>query len=329
MGNKRSTASLKTALLKRKKSRLRVKASSSQSYTTQPESTQRDPSAQAEGELIQPPEPAHSASPPKECAPQTHNIQDRSVFDLQYSTKPSSGEPTAPELASKNPSAHQDDPQPFIANSNTTSGATTLRPNTAESPPITSETLNNPASRPLQLQPPTSQSPPPPPETARPIPILLSQSAIYRKHFGLDPVAPPVPPLKTNHFQCYHHHRKMHKTNESGYTIPCMTCKILDRDIRWRCSFCDLRICERCMYFLSKTPGRELYMFLERMADRMQKGEAQVRKVETLASGSTHSTDRGEDCSSRGVSNKRHSKQKSKGSVTTTGSTRTGEGSIR
>ena len=70
-------------------------------------------------------------------------------------------------------------------------------------------------------------------------------------------------------------------------------------------------------------------MFLERMADRMQKGEAQVRRVEPLASGSTHGTDRGEDSSSRGGSNKGHSKQKSKGIVITTGSTRTGEGGIR
>ena len=81
------------------------------------------------------------------------------------------------------------------------------------------------------------------------------------------------------------------------------------------------------MYNLDKTPGRELYMFLGNVNNRTREGEPPIRRVETLASRSSHGTERGE--SIRSGSDRGHSKQKSKGSVTTIESIGTGRGTVR
>ena len=40
--------------------------------------------------------------------------------------------------------------------------------------------------------------------------------------------------------------------------LPCMTCHNFDREIRHRCVFCALRICESCYQGLQKCQNRSL-----------------------------------------------------------------------
>lgn len=40
--------------------------------------------------------------------------------------------------------------------------------------------------------------------------------------------------------------------------VPCMTCQKADREIRHRCVFCCLRVCEGCFLALQRCRGRSL-----------------------------------------------------------------------
>lgn len=40
--------------------------------------------------------------------------------------------------------------------------------------------------------------------------------------------------------------------------VPCMTCQKMDREIRHRCVFCCLRVCEGCYLALQRCRGRLL-----------------------------------------------------------------------
>ena len=78
------------------------------------------------------------------------------------------------------------------------------------------------------------------------------------------PYVPPlpepliVPPLTKVHFSCFQSHRSMPVSNNVWYAVPCMTCSKLDQEVRYRCTFCCLRICTNCFQSLQKCKDRSL-----------------------------------------------------------------------
>lgn len=106
-------------------------------------------------------------------------------------------------------------------------------------PPIpaaepTSPTTNGNNGYDLSSSPPRS-SPPPPPEIVE--------------------VAPPITKV---HYHCYQDHCSMPASRNAWHSIPCMTCMKADRQIRFRCTFCCLRICSDCFDELQKIQDRSL-----------------------------------------------------------------------
>ncbi|KAJ9195454.1 hypothetical protein DTO164E3_6767 [Paecilomyces variotii] len=76
----------------------------------------------------------------------------------------------------------------------------------------------------------------------------------------LEPVAAP---LSKVHFACYQSHRSMPVANNYWYSVPCMTCRKVDQQSRYRCTFCCLRICGDCFQGLQKCNDRSLAEFLD------------------------------------------------------------------
>ncbi|OJD14297.1 hypothetical protein AJ78_05346 [Emergomyces pasteurianus Ep9510] len=72
-----------------------------------------------------------------------------------------------------------------------------------------------------------------------------------------------IPPLTKVHFSCYQSHRYMAASNNVIYPIPCMTCLHDDQLVRWRCTFCCLRICGECMQTMQRCKRRSLKELME------------------------------------------------------------------
>ncbi|MCJ1382520.1 hypothetical protein MMC17_005633 [Xylographa soralifera] len=73
----------------------------------------------------------------------------------------------------------------------------------------------------------------------------------------------PAPPLTSIHFSCYQSHRNMNSSKNDVAQVPCMACKVDDKEIRWKCSWCCLRICKRCIEVLDETKDRDLGALLQ------------------------------------------------------------------
>ncbi|KAH8433634.1 uncharacterized protein LDX57_011268 [Aspergillus melleus] len=74
---------------------------------------------------------------------------------------------------------------------------------------------------------------------------------------------PVAAPLNKLHYACYQGHRSMPVANNAWYPVPCMTCQRFDREVRYRCVFCCLRICGSCSQTLQKLPNRSLNQLME------------------------------------------------------------------
>ncbi|CAL5868670.1 uncharacterized protein PFLUO_LOCUS2897 [Penicillium psychrofluorescens] len=74
------------------------------------------------------------------------------------------------------------------------------------------------------------------------------------------PAEAEIPPasLKPVHFLCFQEHRNMPVSKNVWHPVPCMLCQKRDTEIRHRCVFCDLRVCEGCFKTLQKCPRRSL-----------------------------------------------------------------------
>ncbi|MCJ1478427.1 hypothetical protein MMC13_007107 [Lambiella insularis] len=68
----------------------------------------------------------------------------------------------------------------------------------------------------------------------------------------------PPPPLTHIHFRCFQSHQNMNPSKNDLAPVPCMTCHADDSELRWKCSWCCLRICVKCMEILEGTTGRNL-----------------------------------------------------------------------
>ncbi|KAJ5166558.1 uncharacterized protein N7482_005339 [Penicillium canariense] len=71
----------------------------------------------------------------------------------------------------------------------------------------------------------------------------------------LEPVAAPLGKV---HFACFQEHSNMVVVQNVWCPVPCMTCNKFDREIRHRCVFCCLRVCESCNLVLQKCQRRSL-----------------------------------------------------------------------
>lgn len=81
------------------------------------------------------------------------------------------------------------------------------------------------------------------------------QARIDTPPLDFEPVAAP---LNKVHLACFQEHRNMPVAQNAWCSIPCMTCLKFDREIRHRCVFCCLRICEGCHQALMKCKNRSL-----------------------------------------------------------------------
>ncbi|EGE84652.1 hypothetical protein BDDG_07597 [Blastomyces dermatitidis ATCC 18188] len=83
-----------------------------------------------------------------------------------------------------------------------------------------------------------------------------------------------IPPLTKIHFSCYQSHRYLSPSNNIIYPVPCMACLNDDQLIRWRCTFCCLRICGDCMQTMQKCKRRSLKELMERLVAALESVES-------------------------------------------------------
>lgn len=143
---------------------------------------------------------------------------------------------------------------------------------------------NSPASRSptptpslLALSGPSSSSTPTPLSQARPTSdtsSLWPHPYFPLKYFRLDEIPPA--PLRPVHWACYQSHQRMLRSQNANHPVPCMTCRVGDDQVRWKCVWCCLRICGECMERLNKTERRDLKIL-------MQENESAVDRREILA----------------------------------------------
>ncbi|KAJ5563211.1 hypothetical protein N7535_008375 [Penicillium sp. DV-2018c] len=78
-------------------------------------------------------------------------------------------------------------------------------------------------------------------------------------------VEPVAPALTKIHLACYQQHRAMPVAQNVWCPMPCMTCHKFDIEIRRRCVFCCLRICESCFQSLQKCKNRSVEELVDRI----------------------------------------------------------------
>ena len=98
-------------------------------------------------------------------------------------------------------------------------------------------------------------------------PEQKTNGTIYNNNPVPRPWTPPeivdvTPPLTKAHYACYQGHASMPASRNAWHSIPCMTCTKADREIRFRCVYCCLRICSGCFEELQKTQDRSLAQLL-------------------------------------------------------------------
>lgn len=80
-----------------------------------------------------------------------------------------------------------------------------------------------------------------------------------------------IPALTPAHFTCYTAHQTTTWSNNTFQPMGCMICRANDRERKWCCTWCQLRICARCSEELTMVPGRSLDTYLrvrEEMGER-------------------------------------------------------------
>lgn len=72
-----------------------------------------------------------------------------------------------------------------------------------------------------------------------------------------------VAPIRRTHLLCYTAHGVMKKASKIRHPLPCMACKGERSPRLWRCTFCYLRICDRCKDALRSFDNNSLQRLLE------------------------------------------------------------------
>jgi hypothetical protein len=137
----------------------------------------------------------------------------------------------------------------------------------AQAPPVT---LSPPEFLPTQEE---ATSPaledfiPTPDSTEPPLEVpVMAPRDLAPSPFVLPEVEPVAPKLNKVHFQCLQEHRNMPVAQNAWCAQPCYACQKFDMEIRHRCVFCCLRVCEGCYQTLQKCKTRSLKELLERVA---------------------------------------------------------------
>ncbi|KAL8827987.1 MAG: hypothetical protein Q9191_002856 [Dirinaria sp. TL-2023a] len=125
------------------------------------------------------------------------------------------------------------------------------------SPPLSSSALSPPLSVNILSRPSSVNS--------------QSRSSIYSPFTKpRTPVTIKAPPITSIHYSCYQSHSRVFKLPNKHYPVPCMVCKVDNREQRWKCTWCCLRICTDCMESLKKIEGRTLRDLVRRMEQKRE-----------------------------------------------------------
>ncbi len=95
------------------------------------------------------------------------------------------------------------------------------------------------------------------------------QAAFFPASF-LD-LAPPgtiftAPPLGAKNYMCLQQHRQMYRDRNLHCPLKCQACEREDTEMRWKCKWCYLRICQPCMDYLHENQ-RDLHRLVDHIRD--------------------------------------------------------------
>jgi hypothetical protein len=72
-----------------------------------------------------------------------------------------------------------------------------------------------------------------------------------------------IPSITPAHLNCYVAHQSSVWSNNSFQPMGCMVCRVNNKERKWCCTWCQLRICRNCSEELNMVPGRNLGAYLE------------------------------------------------------------------
>ncbi|KAJ5915378.1 hypothetical protein N7466_011311 [Penicillium verhagenii] len=205
--------------------------------SAQPQPQQAQPQAQAQAQFQAP-------SPPFQSSPQAASPQSQVYAPYTPSaTLPAAPQPVRPaERSVVVESKAQQDPASFPA-----------------VPPVT---LSPPPSDDNEALTPLEDFIPTPDESGTPLGNLSTEELSMPPMPDVEPVAAP---LNKVHFACFQEHRNMPVAQNVWCPLPCQTCHKFDREIRHRCVFCSLRVCEGCYQTLQKCKNRSLNELMQKI----------------------------------------------------------------
>ncbi|KAH8664993.1 hypothetical protein BGZ60DRAFT_62011 [Tricladium varicosporioides] len=126
-------------------------------------------------------------------------------------------------------------------------------------------------------------SPSPTSATSKKSPLPLGTPT--KIHFPVQPsLLPPgsvYPGMRITDVQldCYQQHRFMRGGKNAVCSTGCMVCGGLDKEMRWRCSWCCLSACRGCMQILASIPGKDLRACLEKVGQGGQNALGSGKKI--------------------------------------------------
>ncbi|KAH7406053.1 hypothetical protein DE146DRAFT_431961 [Phaeosphaeria sp. MPI-PUGE-AT-0046c] len=95
-----------------------------------------------------------------------------------------------------------------------------------------------------------------------------------------------IPAIASPHLTCYTSHQTAIWSNNTFQPMGCMVCRTNDRDRKWCCTWCQLRICRSCSEELKMVPGQSLSLYLrirEEQVDREKVLSAVYEKDEDFS----------------------------------------------
>ncbi|KAF1913846.1 hypothetical protein BDU57DRAFT_324467 [Ampelomyces quisqualis] len=81
-----------------------------------------------------------------------------------------------------------------------------------------------------------------------------------------------IPAITSAHLSCYTNHTATIWSNNAFQPMGCMVCRANDRERKWCCTWCQLRICRSCSEELRVVPGRNLGRYLDERGERGGEG---------------------------------------------------------
>ncbi|KAJ5663792.1 hypothetical protein N7507_004523 [Penicillium longicatenatum] len=134
--------------------------------------------------------------------------------------------------------------------------------NHASDPTVPPVTLSPPPSDENEALTPLEDFIPTPEGPGTPLDNLSTEELSMPPMPDIEPVAAP---LNKIHFACFQEHRNMPVAQNVWCPLPCQTCHKFNREIRHRCVFCCLRVCEGCYQALQKCKNRSLSELMQKL----------------------------------------------------------------